>query len=85
MHLFIIQEKKGYADYFHSALQIIVLIVFWRHGHKQMKDPAFSNTSKSNAGVKHHKLDYSILFSASNFNILNLDAFFIYIEENFLS
>lgn len=50
-----------------------------------MKDLAFSNTSKNNTGEKHYKLDRSILLSASDFNILNLDALLIYIEENFLS
>ena len=49
------------------------------------KDLAFHNTSKSNTGEKLYKRDRSILLSASDFKVLNLDAFLIYIEENLLS
>lgn len=48
-------------------------------------DLAFHNTSKSNTGKKRYKRDHSILLSASDFKVLNLDALLIYIEENLLS
>lgn len=50
-----------------------------------MKDLTFSNISTSNTGANYYKLDLSIILSASDFNILNLNALLIYIEENFLS
>lgn len=49
------------------------------------KDLAFHNISKSNTGEKRYKWDRSILLSASDFKVLNLDALLIYIEENLLS
>lgn len=50
-----------------------------------MKDLTFSNISTSNTGANYYKRDLSIILSASDFDILNLNALLIYIEENFPS